>query len=359
VRTFRLASVHYPAGISWLLNCLVELNVCIYRGDSVSDVWDLGSSGSYTLAKEGDSISSFVPSINFGEKYIFDPSVCVQFSHDLPREKDLKIPTIVFNRDPRDALYSQFKRKQDSEGAALSYLDYLNELDPVYCLTPLETWNLFYWSWSRVDEGLFLDFEDRDLLAQQMLTRVCKFLGISRSSHEITSAVERSSFTKSKLVEAQNPQANKLLSYVHHRSGQAGEWRKNPESKSGAFIINTTMGIESDNSRPTLPDIGVIDNLSLFVFHPKFKAHSEIYRGELLIDTRPTRAKHSSLPLLVKAISSELGKVPVGSQTNLDLYALGIKLGIRNLSSSLLIISVHSLLREVFAAIGRRMQGPK
>jgi hypothetical protein len=354
LKKFRIASVHYPTGMSWLLNCLVELDVCIYRGKDPKDVWLIDEDGGHTLADKNDSITTFVPSIDLNSKHFFESQLAVEFSHDLPNQSESHIPTIVFIRDPRDAVYSQFKRVQSSEKNSPNYLDYLKDLDPVFCLTPLETWTLFYWTWGWAEEKLILKFEDRFEKSLEMIQGVCSFLQIERTEREIMLAIEASSFSRARTSE--HGEKEPKLRYVQHRSGQAREWLSNSESTLGAHEISRLSQISLSEECQYPEKLYPTFRSSILLNHRVAKTSDKIHAALINFHDSSLVMNKEDADLLSRTIKKHSSYPPSGSQTLLDLYTCGVRVALKRGHAKLMFLALTALGKEILFALIRRFR---
>lgn len=351
-----IASIRYPNGLTWLLNALLELNICVFRGTAVDDVWEIDKSGSYRIRNEHDSLIPVLPAIHVGKEFRFDPTVCVAFTHEFPSEEDLGNRVIIFKRDPRDALYSQYRRRFDVSSRHLGYLEFLDASDQKTCVTPVSNWALFYWAWEKAPNHLGLALEDREDKALSVLQEVCNMLNVSRSETELEAALRASDNPNNSQPKATSANQSTALEYAHFRSGKHFEWETNPESSRGAQEISQFLSLGSaSRDYPKRIDAKMLKELGPFMSHRSGAKSSFV--GRALRQQFGKRAEISSEDIRrLKSLIAHLSSYrPEGIQEYLDIYMCGIRCGLRGRNSSLLRISLRSMFSEMRCAIARRL----
>lgn len=185
-----------PTGLSWLINCLLELNIeCSIDGNT----WN--RSGTDSRIKSSKlHLRRWLPALQ-DESRIFEfrEGIKVSWSHDWLNKKHQNQKSILFTREPKTALYSGYKRLGSTE---MSFSDYLIEIDPQWLLNRKQLWNLFHATWSNHPDIKVFFFEDYKEDAFSTLCNVLQWLSISDiPDYEIARAVESSTWEKAKLSE--------------------------------------------------------------------------------------------------------------------------------------------------------------
>lgn len=193
---FNLVGPIEPSGLSWIVNCLLELNV---RVSQSPDIWDF-ENGMSQVKKNRQELSRWLPALEkHDRKFKFAPGKSVTWSHDWPAPKHIGTKTLVFTRDPRMALYSGFKRNAEPE---TTFREYLLEIDPQWLLNRMQLWSLFHLLWSTHPNVHWFFFEDYKKDPVKLLSCVLDELGIENCSEEdVLNAVASSSWQRAREAE--------------------------------------------------------------------------------------------------------------------------------------------------------------
>jgi hypothetical protein len=185
-----------PTGLSWLINCLIELN---FKCSSNSETWEeLG--GKARLRRDQESLRRWLPALSDSSRvFNFRNDIEIVWSHDWLKSENLEKKTILFSRNPKTALFSGYKRLGPT---TLSFHDYLIEIDPQWLLNRMQIWNLFHGLWSNHPNVQIFLFEEYKRDAIESLKSVIDFLGVDDIQQtELVHAVEVSSFEMAKRSE--------------------------------------------------------------------------------------------------------------------------------------------------------------
>ena len=185
-----------PTGLSWLINCLIELN---FKCSSNSETWE-GLDGKVGLRGEQERLRRWLPALSDNSRvFHFRSDIEIVWSHDWISSEKLENKTVFFTRNPKTALFSGYKRLGPTK---LSFHDYLNEIDPQWLLNRMQIWNLFHGLWSNHPNVKVFLFEDYKKDAIETLKSVVEFLGVDGiQQEELVRAVEASSFEMAKMSE--------------------------------------------------------------------------------------------------------------------------------------------------------------
>jgi len=220
-----LINSYTGSGVAWILNFLIELDILVYRNNSISKTWEHGNNH-YKLKKQEDVLKQWCPVLSEKNEFEFRENVSVRWAHEFPSNNNIKPKVILLVRDGRDTIYSQFKREK-------KFLDFDQMLStPVepFNLLPADTWALMnlWWTNSVKTENLhIIRFEDFKSNPLPYMKDLLNFLHISRSENDILRAIESSSFDRAKKAEEnyRKLSANTQFEQVN-RKGQPGEWKK-------------------------------------------------------------------------------------------------------------------------------------
>lgn len=227
MKKIELVSSQFPSGVAWILNFLLEIDILVYRGDNIANTWDYNEKVNYcSLNKKEGVLKQWMPVLSEKRQFYFKDDISIRWSHEFPTKNNLGGKTILLVRDGRDAIYSQHKREVKGE----SFTEMLNGFCSPFGLNPADTWALMnlMWSNSLPKENLFvIKFEDIKTNPQTVLSGLLEFLGISRNSADVQTAIESSSFERAKKSEgAYRATAPRTQFELVNRKGQPGEWKE-------------------------------------------------------------------------------------------------------------------------------------
>lgn len=236
-----------PTGVSWLVNCLLELGI---RAQGYGAYWQDGPDGSELLpAPAREQLLWTLPILHRQHRFDFAEPLTVDCEHLLSCARFPARKTILFVRDLRDTLYSHFQRKllnsrelelpgltsrrfSDSEADFLVYLRQA-EIWPLHFgylfdLPPADTLACFYLFWLAqvpAESLLLLRFEDckRDPAGQ--LRRGLDFLGLEREPAACAQAISHSDFVHFQAIN-QIMRARTGSEMLISRAGRVAEWRQ-------------------------------------------------------------------------------------------------------------------------------------
>ena len=165
-------------------------------------------------------LKQWLPVLSNRERFEFGDQIEVQWLHEWPTDADWAHRVLYFIRDPRDAMYSRYRR----EGSTLSFSDYLAFPDAFSLLGKIDHWRAFNESWMSHPNLKVVRFEDYKADALQTLMQVTSWLGLRNSESELIDAIENSSFEKAAQAERQYLQTAGKTQVIN-RAGKSGEWR--------------------------------------------------------------------------------------------------------------------------------------
>jgi hypothetical protein len=196
-RNYNLVGPIEPSGLSWLVNCLLELNI---RTSQSPEIWDF-ENGKFKVKEVRQELSRWLPALGkIDREFEFIPGLSVTWSHDWPTSKHISTKTLLFTRDPRMALYSGYKRNAEP---GTTFRQYLLKIDPKWLLNRMQLWSLFHLLWSSHPQVQYFFFEDYKRDPGKLLSRILVELGIEDcSENDILGAVASSSWEKARKAEA-------------------------------------------------------------------------------------------------------------------------------------------------------------
>jgi hypothetical protein len=214
-----LASPREPCGATWLINCLLVLGIKTYRvGPGGQEMWVKGLQG-WQLDPRENILKQWLPVLSQREHFEFGDQIEVQWLHEWPTDADWGHRVLYFIRDPRDAMYSRYRR----EGASLPFVDYLAFPDAFSLLGKIDHWRAFNETWIAHPNLKVVRFEDYKADALQLLRQTVDWIGLSRSENELINAVENSSFEKAAQAERHYLKIAGSTQVIN-RAGKPGEW---------------------------------------------------------------------------------------------------------------------------------------
>jgi hypothetical protein len=245
-----VASPAEPSGVTWLINCFLELGLLCYRG-SIDGMWERRDGLLYLKAREAE-LRNWLPSLYHRQSFSFRPGIEVLWSHVWPTAALADRQAIYFYRDPRDSLYSRYKR----QGATLSFGDFLDIPEPNILLNKIECNCLHAACWLQHPQVKLLRFEDYKLNAESTLRTALDYLGVQATGSEIADALAASTADKAKEAE-QAIRADKASrvepsgrGQIVNQGGIVGRWKELSDGHEDAVVRIQTVAQE------LLPDFG-------------------------------------------------------------------------------------------------------
>jgi hypothetical protein len=145
---------------------------------------------------------------------------------------------MFFVRDPRDALYSMYRRVQPQ----LSFEEYLAIPHPQSLLDRPSHWAAQVRSWQSIEGARFFRFEDYKSDATGVLAAVLSALDLEYGAAAIGDAVAASTSDRARAAEADYRRRYPQDREVANRSGRVGDWREHPEAAPGVARVERTTG---------------------------------------------------------------------------------------------------------------------
>ena len=225
-----LVSAEFPCGAAWLANALIELNLHLaelWSFDTAREWQQVGAAHRYVA--ENRPWRQTLAALQPGREFSRVPGHTVRCTHGFPWQLRRAPRSIIVLRDPRDALYSQWRRQQRNHA-----LDVTIDL-PTFASSPFPGSSIahsdYLWlhmaSWLTVAERepeavLLLRFEDCKTHPVLQLQRICRWLALAVSDSQLATAADASDVRHLQQIEEQLAAGEG--SRVFNRAGRAFEW---------------------------------------------------------------------------------------------------------------------------------------
>ena len=221
-----------PCGVTYLLNILLEMNIKIYAG-SESLFWNKADATQSVNPLLRNKFGLWIPSLHKTSFNFADLEPAVEWGHTWPYSQCLNTKRIIFVRDPRDALYSEWKRKK----LTITYSEFIADRIPPLEISRLDTFVLFYHLWIALsqnnDQTLLIRFEDIKSDPLLWTKKTLTFLSIDRTPEDIVQAITASETGRVR-QHFQNILTQAGLtkhSEVVIRKGEPFEWKTDPDRR--------------------------------------------------------------------------------------------------------------------------------
>lgn len=204
-----IASAELPCGASWIANVLLELGLPIFHpwGADTRAEWHCLGLRRFRYRRADEGWRRLLPGLRDQRVFEFRARPLPRVGHHWPRQYR-PLPAILVVRDPRDALYSAWRRerKLGALPAEVPFIDFIN--------APFRHWPLSWagylalhaQSWLRQierDGGLVLRFEDFKLQPLEEAQRVLDFLRIRIRPGQLELAAAASDHRQIEAAEAE------------------------------------------------------------------------------------------------------------------------------------------------------------
>ena len=229
--TFDVVSPELPCGVAWLANCLIELNIPVWQpwDTEVDNEWKRLAPFHYQYTASQQPWKQTLPALQYLREYKFNPRHAACFRHQWSHAYEKKRRLIFFVRDPRDALFSYWRRTIHNETKFnLSFENFVHSRYFHHPFSFREYLLIFLQLWKEYlskSNHLIIRFEDYRNNARHTLGRVLNFLNIEVEDDQIGRALACSDFSTIKRVENQMEKNAQLKCKFNH-AGIAFEYQK-------------------------------------------------------------------------------------------------------------------------------------
>jgi len=231
-----LISPREPSGATWLINCLLELGIKTFRNSS-SSMW-LSQGEDHVLSEHEEILKKWLPALWDHEKFTFRNDIEIEWSHVWPTIYHNDFQIIYFTRDPRDSIFSRYKREAPDQ----TFDEFIRFPDVNTLLDKVHNWRLFNLAWMQHSHLQVFRFEDYKLNDTKILTDVLAFIGMSYSNVDIERAIAASTFFRAAEAEIKYRQIHPEDKELINRAGKAGEWRQGIISSESLSYIESVCG---------------------------------------------------------------------------------------------------------------------
>lgn len=246
-----LSSPVEPSGASWLINCFLELGIKVSHkpivdnawrhatpAPSAGHMWQRAPDGRFRLRARADVLKKWLPALSRHDAFAFRDDIEIEYVQDLPASHHEGAPVLLFVRDPRDSLYSMYRRMQPD----LDYDTFLRIPNADTLYDRPSHWRLFVERWLSLADGRRFTFEEYKQDAAGLLERIVRCVGISCDREQIARAAHESRYEAARAAEERYKARFPGDWEVANRAGRPGEWRQGAESRSGAALIESRAG---------------------------------------------------------------------------------------------------------------------
>ena len=211
--TLDVVSSELPCGTSWLASTLLECDCPIWNPWNVdmSREWRHLGGSTYEYFYPGNPWSRVLPGLVTGRRFNFIGAVVPRFSHATPGHWQPAMQLVIFVRDPRDALFSAWRRMQKLQPDIAPFVEWVQHIDPTWGVPRCAAYMLHLATWQHYAElnntpSLVIRFEDVKANARAEFRRLQNFLPDALNTlpePHIERALSRSTFEAVKTVEDQ------------------------------------------------------------------------------------------------------------------------------------------------------------
>lgn len=178
-----VVSAELPCGVAWLASALLELRVPLWRPWGIDDAthWHRARDGRWCYRFPGSAWRRLVPGLVDGRRLRLRARPVPRFTHAWPGQFVDAPRAVLFVRDPRDALYSGWRRARVLGQTALEFLEWMREPFP---RAPLDRagWAALFWraiiAARTARPTLVVRFEDSKRDPDRTLRHVLDFVGL-------------------------------------------------------------------------------------------------------------------------------------------------------------------------------------
>lgn len=276
-----------PNGITWFANCLLELGIKTYRTTPrvPAGMWRC-CGDAFVLHPDEAKLKKWLPALSRHSSFRFRDGIELEWAHAWAHSSFSGKKVIFFVRDPRDTLFSRYKR----ERANIEFGEWLSLPDSFTLLDKVRTWCIYNRLWLDLAESgtcpdfLIFRFEDYKRDPLQSLSRLLAFIGVEFDIASMQAAIAESTSEKAMEAERSYLRANAGSDGLTiNRGGMVGQWNSLYDQAAAQTIASVCADIiwrlrysdtPSDQSPPEYVPGPVFLNCAPF--------WSRVYRSESL-----------------------------------------------------------------------------
>lgn len=178
-------------------------------------------SGRWLLNPHERVLRKWLPALSDHESFDFRNDIEVQWMHEWRSAKYADSQIVYFVRDPRDSLYSRYKR----EGSQLSFAEFTAFPDVNTLLDKVVNWKLFNEGWLSHPHLTVVRFEDYKADAGRTLHQVLDAIGLKFDLADVDRAARNSTYERAAAAERAYREEHPEDSQIINRSGKPMEWQ--------------------------------------------------------------------------------------------------------------------------------------
>lgn len=175
----------------------------------------------FTLNPREMALKKWLPVLSEEDAFSFREDVEVEWAHIWPTGETAGAKIVYFIRDPRDALFSRYRR----ESPDVTFREFLDFPDSQTLLDKIDTWCLFNEAWLQQPDLFVCRFEDYKQDARATLQAVLDAIGFVADPDAIAEAVLRSGYERAAAAEKGYREANPQDKQIINRASQVGSWK--------------------------------------------------------------------------------------------------------------------------------------
>ncbi|KAA9133215.1 sulfotransferase [Marinihelvus fidelis] len=226
----QVVSAEMPSGAAILANVMVAWNV------PVIDPWNLSTSGLYEQGPGGrirvspdpSGFETLMPELRRGQILAWRTDVIPRFHHCSPAQSPPRPRTIWIVRDPRDCLYSAWRREKTASFARFLSAEWRYPGESA--LTYITRFCTAWLSALPALDGLLVRFEDLKRSPGKSLLRVSEYLGLGDVLASSTHPRKLVDWNRARKAESRLPERLRAP-FTVNRAGQPEEWRESWDSE--------------------------------------------------------------------------------------------------------------------------------
>lgn len=230
--SYQIVSPPFSCGVAWLVNILLELDIKTTNVGFGQNHWSFENDLTLIEPEALNHLKWHLPILHRQEKFVFEANIEVFWEHRLDFVNQGHKKTILFIRDPRDAIYSMYYRNYKEHYTFDVYLKrqdvWPDHFPGLFELPPFETFTFFVFFWMTMSQFMpvkIIDFKNTKAIPVKTVQEILKYLEIDRTNQEVEKAVEHSSFENAKRAMDEMQKATKET-FLTARKGKVDEWKQ-------------------------------------------------------------------------------------------------------------------------------------